>query len=207
MDALTRFDHWLFHLVNNQAGMSEGLDAAGVFAATRFEWVIGLTVAVGLAAILGFEIAARRCLPVDIVHGLLVGLFAISVAIALNHAIGNEWWRPRPQTEGVTMLVPPSSDPSLPSDHASAAFALVLAGFTFNRRLAAVVLVESAAMLLGRVFVGLHYPGDILAGIATAVTGTGVGLFVVKLCRRNVDRFLGGVVRVPPARHFGLRLK
>lgn len=187
--------------------MSEGLDAAGKFAATRLEWAVGLTFAAGLIAILGFEVATRRCLPRGVVHGLLVGLVAVSVAITLNHAIGSEWWRQRPQTEGVTMLVSPSSDPSLPSDHAGAAFSLLFAVLTFNRRLAALLLLESAAMLFGRVFVGLHYPGDILAGFATALIGTGAGLLVLKLTRSNVDRFIGGVLGLPPAVRIGLRLK
>src|SRR5207249_9998191 len=53
-----------------------------------------------------------------------------------------------------------SHDPSLPSDHASAAFAIAFAVFLFDRVIGSVFLAAAAVIGVGRVFIGAHYPLD-----------------------------------------------
>jgi undecaprenyl-diphosphatase len=69
------------------------------------------------------------------------------------------------QVHRVHQLVVHGPGVSLPSDHATAAFTLAFGVFAFLSRRWGIVL-AAGALLIGfaRVWVGVHYPGDILAG-------------------------------------------
>jgi undecaprenyl-diphosphatase len=72
------------------------------------------------------------------------------------------WDRPRPTVahpgEAHLFFVAPLQDPSFPSDHAAAAFAIAAAVLFVSRRVGSGFLVAAFAIALARVFIGLHYP-------------------------------------------------
>ncbi|MFJ2157668.1 phosphatase PAP2 family protein [Streptomyces sp. NPDC087856] len=61
---------------------------------------------------------------------------------------------------------PAQGDWSFPSNHATIAAAAAVALFFVSRRLGAVAAVAALAMALSRVWVGVHYPHDVVAGVA-----------------------------------------
>jgi undecaprenyl-diphosphatase len=123
-------------------------------------------------------------------------LAAAGLALLLNQAIGHLWDRPRPYAahpHSLVLFTTPSHDPSFPSDHAAAAFAIAVAVFFFSRRLGALFLVFAAAIALSRVLLAMHYPTDVLAG---ALTGTLAAVVVCTLGRQVVYRATASVARV-----------
>jgi undecaprenyl-diphosphatase len=75
-------------------------------------------------------------------------------------------------------------DPSLPSGHASRAFALAgLVFFRFRWRAGSPAIVFASLVGLSRVYLGLHWPSDILAG---AIVGLGIAALVELVSRRVV---------------------
>jgi len=75
-------------------------------------------------------------------------------------------------------------DPSLPSGHASRAFALAgLVGLRFRWRAGGAAMAFAALVGLSRVYLGLHWPSDVLAG---AFVGIGMALLVELVSRRVV---------------------
>ena len=67
---------------------------------------------------------------------------------------------------------PPSHDPSFPSDHATAAFAIAFGILFVARRTGWLFLAWAALIGISRVLAGMHYPTDVLAG---AVVGLAAG--------------------------------
>jgi undecaprenyl-diphosphatase len=61
---------------------------------------------------------------------------------------------------------PAQGDWSFPSNHATIAAAAAVALFFVSRRLGAVAAVAALAMAVSRVWVGVHYPHDVVAGVA-----------------------------------------
>jgi membrane-associated phospholipid phosphatase len=123
-------------------------------------------------------------------------LASAGLALLLNQAIGHLWDRPRPYAahpHSLVLFTTPSHDPSFPSDHAAAAFAIAVAVFFFSRRLGALFLVFAAAIALSRVLLAMHYPTDVLAG---ALTGTLAAVVVCTLGRHVVYRATALVARV-----------
>jgi undecaprenyl-diphosphatase len=71
-------------------------------------------------------------------------------------------------------------DASFPSDHASASFAIGFAVVMFDRVIGGLFLAAAVAIGVGRVFIGEHYPFDVVAG---CLVGLAAALIVVKLGR------------------------
>jgi membrane-associated phospholipid phosphatase len=96
------------------------------------------------------------------------------VAIGLNYAIKVAVRRPRPVLEGLPPLGGAPSSLSFPSAHATSSFAVATAMVRVDPAMAAAFLV-ALALALGRPYLGMHYPSDVLAG---AVLGVLLGLIV-----------------------------
>jgi undecaprenyl-diphosphatase len=110
-------------------------------------------------------------------------LASAGVALAANQLIADLWTRPRPYMAHPALthlLTAPSPDPSFPSDHAAAAFAIAVAVLAFSRRLGAVMLGLAVAVSLSRVALGAHYPSDVAAG---ALVGSTAALLVTRFGR------------------------
>lgn len=116
--------------------------------------------------------------------GALAGVTAAGLGLLLAQLIGWVWFRERPYVahpNETLLLAPPSPDPSFPSDHAVAAFAIAFAVACAGRRMGAVFLALATMVALSRVYVGLHYPGDVAAG---ALLGLVAAAVVVRFARR-----------------------
>lgn len=122
-------------------------------------------------------------------------LASAAVALLTNQAIAQIWSRPRPYAShpDATVFSSPSRDPSFPSDHASAAFAIGAAVLLYDRMVGAVFLAAATLLATGRVVTGLHYPADVLAG---ALVGTVAALLVARLGRPLIDALVRVVERV-----------
>jgi membrane-associated phospholipid phosphatase len=96
------------------------------------------------------------------------------IGIALNFAVKAIVRRPRPVLEGLPPLGGAPSSLSFPSAHATSSFAVATA-MTRVDPLGALAFALAFALALGRPYLGMHYPSDVLAG---AVLGVALGLIV-----------------------------
>jgi len=96
------------------------------------------------------------------------------LAIGLNYGIKLLVKRPRPVLEGLPPLGGAPSSLSFPSAHATSSFAVATAMVRVDPAMAAAFLV-AFALALGRPYLGMHYPSDVLAG---ALIGVALGLIV-----------------------------
>ena len=97
------------------------------------------------------------------------------VALLIGQALSHLVDRPRPfvaHPELVRIFAPHAADPSFPSDHATASFAIATAILLRNRLWGSVALVAATLLAVSRVVIGVHYPLDVLAG---AALGSSVG--------------------------------
>ena len=96
------------------------------------------------------------------------------VAIGLNYGIKLLVKRPRPVLEGLPPLGGAPSSLSFPSAHATSSFAVATAMVRVDPAMAGAFAV-AVLVSLGRPYLGMHYPSDVLAG---AFIGVALGLIV-----------------------------
>ena len=126
-----------------------------------------------------FIVGAILILSLDRLRGvrfLVLAIVSVVVADAIaTHVFKHAFWRTRPciALEGVRLLVGCVNSPSFPSNHAVNASALATLVALYRPRLW--LAAAALAMLVGysRVYIGTHYPLDVLAG---SVLGLAVAL-------------------------------
>jgi membrane-associated phospholipid phosphatase len=109
-------------------------------------------------------------------------LGAAALGLLVNKVISTAWHRDRPFAAHHVAHIwgPRKTDASFPSDHASAAFAIAVAVLLLDPFVGAAFLVLAVLIAVGRVIIGEHYPGDVLAG---AVIGTVAAVLIVRFAR------------------------
>lgn len=159
-DLRVPLDYALFRLLNQDGGA--WLDgAARVLSSHAFGAGVGLA----LAFLLWRSLGRHALRPV----------VALGLAVGLSDALGSQVVRPllsraRPcyalPAREVRWLLPAADVGSLPSLHAANLFALALVATLADRRLAPLAYSAAAAVALSRVYGGVHWPSDVIAGAA-----------------------------------------
>ena len=117
----------------------------------------------------------------------LAGLAALVVGLASSEVLKSLVMQPRPflSLPDVRLLVSPPSSYSFPSVNATYAFAGSSGASLTARRLLGRLpvwgwgfLALAVAVSYSRVYVGVHYPGDVLGG---AIIGTSIGWLVASV--------------------------
>ena len=98
--------------------------------------------------------------------------FAVAIALACGVLITNLFIknavariRPYETIEGLYSLIGPMKDWSFPSGHTTASFAAATAiAFTLDKRFSIPAIILAVLIAISRLYVGVHYPTDVLAG-------------------------------------------
>lgn len=221
MSTLLQFNYMLFQAINAHAGEYSWLDALMIFCADSLIFCFPLLLIMLWGRPLSWRkqealpqdevalVQERRAVV------LWVGI-ACLLAFGLNLAIEQFVFEPRPfASHPVHLLIGHSADASFPSDHAAWSFAvvgmllLVLIpafvvarhkrkegshgpSFTFLSLLTIVAFVIACSIGLARIYVGVHYPGDIIGGALDGLAASAV----VTALRRWLRRPTRAVLKV-----------
>jgi undecaprenyl-diphosphatase len=176
---LQAIDEYFFYLVNHGLAWSV-LDAVMPIVTHKF---FGFTVfgAVGIYLIVRYRIEG------------LIAFAVAAAAVALSDAVGYRVLKPligreRPCVEltDVRLLVSMTTAYAMPSLHAANAFAFTTAIHRYFPATGPVLFPIAVLIAFSRIYVGVHWPGDILVGIVFGAVCAAVCAFVEDRVSRYV---------------------
>lgn len=156
------------------------IDDVGKFMAKDMIYVM---VAIGAALIVWLLVRNIR----NAIETAVIMAAAVILSLVVGRVIEHFWFEARPWIDhpDTIKLISHSADASFPSDHCLVAGAIAMVALLAWRWLGILAVIGAILIAWGRVFVGVHYPGDVLAGLAIgAVCGLVCWLVVKRLSRR-----------------------
>lgn len=156
-------DYQLFELINQFAGKNNYLDQVVILFSTYGPILFGLVLVWLWFSKKGNKFESRKFV-----------LFAVTIVIitlGIDKIIELAYFRPRPfVSHTVTLLVEKSNlDPSFPSNHSAGSFAIAFIIFWKYRKLGSALLIAAFFMAFSRIYLGVHYPFDVIVGAFIAL--------------------------------------
>lgn len=118
--------------------------------------------------------------------GIFSACALLGSLIVNNILLKNIFGRVRPYevVTGLQCIVAPAVDASFPSGHTGASFASAVSMYDqLPKKYVMLLMILAALIAFSRLYVGIHYPTDVLGGL---VTGIGIGLIVNRIGNKMV---------------------
>lgn len=149
----------------------------------------------GLALLAGWWLGRRARSPRLVATAVWSAIAAV-VAVGLVQPIADaaDERRPFAALPHVLQLIPHANDVGFPSDHSTAAGAVAAGLFLVAWQLGAAATLLALLIAFSRVYVGVHFPQDVAAGLAL---GAIVALLGVWLVVPLLTRLAAGLTRTP----------
>jgi len=174
-------DRFIFEQINNLAHLSPVLDLIGIFLASYLQYFLIILLLSFLFWPKVNKNSAKKTVLVAFASGALSRLI-------LTPAIRFFIHRPRPflAIPSVKQLIVNNEGfSSFPSGHASLFFALAMGAYFYNKKLGILLFAGAIFMGIARVFVGVHWPSDIIGGALLGISAAWVTNMLAKRIFQN----------------------
>lgn len=170
----------LFNYINSFVGRWTWLYYFAIFCAKYLGYILVL------AIIIFFLINFKKHWLV-LFEAIIAASFTRFVLVEI---IRGAWFKLRPfaQFNFIPLIHQNAGESSFPSGHASFYFALSTIIFLYNKKAGILFYAASFLIAISRVFVGVHWPSDILAGAIIGVITALIINFIYKKYENNLFR-------------------
>ena len=166
----------LFYLIFNQSHRSPILDNLMIFIT---HYLISITILIMFILVFKGKSPERKA--------ILLAILTLPIALLLIQFIHLLIYEPRPfVTYNFSPLVKPIGNASFPSIHASLISALAFSYVYFKSKWAYLFVIFMILVGLSRIYVGVHYPLDVLGGFVTGSVAVVLAIFSVNLFKAKI---------------------
>ena len=159
-------DKFIFEHINSLVHASPILDLIGVFLAKYFPYIV-------IVFTLVILLWPKRDRKLHLKPALIVFASAVFSRLVLTEIIRFFYHRPRPFVviDSVKQLLLDQGEKltSFPSGHAAFFFALAMGACFYNRKLGIFLFIFASLIGIARVFAGIHWFSDVLAGAVIGI--------------------------------------
>ena len=177
---MRELDEALFLWINGWVGKFTPMDEVMKLIAS--DYLVPVTLALILFALwfAGTDLGTRERYQI----GIVVAVFAVALANSSVEVLNNFYFRDRPfLNHEAELLFYRPTDSSFPANSAAAAFAIAGSVGIFQRRLAIVIASLAALYAFSRVYVGVHYPLDVVGGAVFGLVAVPIAVVLVRIIR------------------------
>jgi membrane protein YqaA with SNARE-associated domain/acid phosphatase family membrane protein YuiD len=154
MSKLNEFNIWLFYLINTH--YNPALDIIMP--------IISKTLYPLIAVVVIIMYMKDKKFGIKLIYALLL---ASVIMLSLKYLINEP--RPYLVLDNVHLLANEGHEPSFPSGHTTLAFTLAVSLLHYSKKIGILFLIWAMIVGYSRVYVGVHYPFDVLAGIIIGI--------------------------------------
>ena len=188
------WDRVLFQWINGLAGHSALLDRLISGVADDYFMIVTMCLVLVAMWFGTREQEARQHNQLTVIAamssmGLATGFVALSNLLFVRNsvlagtALNALFNKPRPfdAEAAVNLLFYRPTDPSFPSNMAAVVFGLAIAVWLRNRKVGFWLMGMATLASFARIYVGIHYPADILGGAFFGLLGVGLAFVLIKV--------------------------
>jgi undecaprenyl-diphosphatase len=125
---------------------------------------------------------------------VLTAMISIGIASALMLLSNHFYFRTRPfeslPASSINLLFYSPTDSSFPSNYAAVLFAIAITIFIKNKKYGSWLLALAVLSSFGRIYIGVHYPLDILGGAAVGALATFISIGIMWIIKPLADLIL-----------------
>jgi len=174
-------DEKIFNFIHQLVGKSRLLDLSAIFFADYSGYILILIALVVIFSAKKYKDRIYNLAFVSLILLLSNGIFTETIRFFLFRE------RPFVKLGFVPLIAKSASEASFPSGHATFFFALAFAIFYLGkRRWSLIFVLISALMGISRVYVGVHWPLDIVSGILVAFISAFIVKFLLEPSKKSV---------------------
>lgn len=129
--------------------------------------------------------------------GVCMAIAMILVLLICNLTLKPIIARPRPFSlnEGIELIITAPKDFSFPSGHTASSFAAATGLFLYHKKLGIAALIWAVLIAFSRLYMYVHYPTDVLAGMVIGILCAVIAMIIVNKIYEPVSEWLVTLIK------------
>ncbi len=137
----------------------------------------------------------KKTRPLGIMAGIALVFSVLINNVIIKPNVGRI--RPYEVVDGLKLLIERQDDPSFPSGHSGASFAAAVVFLVKGpRKIGIPAIIMAALIAFSRLYVGVHYPTDVICGIITGTCCAIISFMIWCIVEKKASPKLAGILAI-----------
>ena len=184
---LIDLDKKIFFLINSKAGIYESIDSLlGIVAG---DYLVPVILSLGLIFLWFQETAEDQA--IELRKRVLIAICSLLGSCLIVMIVNELYFRERPfNLHEAKLIFYAPTDSSFPSNSTAAMFGLSIPILKTRMKVGMMMLLASMCLGLCRIYVGVHFPGDVIGGVLVALLSFCVTILLFKVIDKQLTYVL-----------------
>ena len=182
-DLLIDWDKNLFFVINSKAGIYTSIDSLlGIVAG---DYLVPVMLSLGLI-FLWFQ-ETREDQAIEVRKRVLIAICSLLGSCLIVMVVNELFFRERPfNLPEAKLIFYAPTDSSFPSNSTAAMFGLSIPILKTRMRVGVMMLLASMCLATCRIYVGVHFPGDVIGGVLVALLSFCITILLFKVIDKQL---------------------
>lgn len=137
----------------------------------------------------------KKTRPLGIMAGIALVFSVLINNVLIKPNVGRI--RPYEVVDGLKLLIERQHDPSFPSGHSGASFAAAVVFLVKGpKKIGIPAIIMAALIAFSRLYVGVHYPTDVICGIITGTCCALISFMIWSIVEKKASPKLAGILAI-----------